>query len=70
MIEARASASSLASASLTVQPITPDIWELLLTATAIDAQVRSHGLVLIKTDVPGEEAIEIPVFGLVRTPGG
>ncbi len=70
VLDARASASSLASASLTVRSIAPDIWELLLTATAIDAQVRSHGLVLVKTDVPGEETIEITVFGVVHTPGG
>jgi len=45
------------------------IWELTLTATAGPDGAHCKGTVTVKTDVPGEEAVQIPIVGVVRTAG-
>ncbi len=54
-----------------VEKIDPATYELVLNATAGWRTGRVLGSVLVRTDVPGEERLVVPVVGVVRarTPG-
>ncbi|MCA9296202.1 MAG: DUF1573 domain-containing protein [Phycisphaerales bacterium] len=59
-------AGSLPNASVEVKKISPNSWSFTLTGTGGPIPMNYNGRVVVRTDVPGEEQIELPIFGVVR----
>ena len=57
---------NLPGVKVTATRVAPDSWELSLRATAPRAPVRCVGKVTVRTDVPGEETIDIGILGVVQ----
>lgn len=64
-------AGGLPEANVTVEQIAPDRWTFTLNGRGGTSPTNYNGRVIVRTDVPGEDLIEIPIFGVVRkaTPG-
>ncbi len=59
---------ALPDATVVVEPVSLDTWDITLSATAGSIPGRCPGVVSITTDVRGEELIELRSLGVVRTP--
>ncbi len=55
-------------AKIRLETISANAYELILTGTAASQPTQHDGVVAVRTDVPGEEIIDIPIFGVVRNP--
>jgi hypothetical protein len=62
--------SNIAGARIRVEPQDPHIYELVLEGTAGSEEINYQGIVEVLTNVPGEERIEIPIFGVAREQAG
>lgn len=62
---------SLPDAAVKATVVAPDAWNVTLSATAPAQAARCLGSVRVRTDVPGEDDIEIGILGVVRaSPAG
>lgn len=52
--------------TVTVKKLAPGEYELTMHAVADQLRPLAQGTVVVETDVPGEERIEIPIIGVVR----
>lgn len=59
---------ALPDATVVVEPVSLDTWDVTLSATAGSIPGQCPGVVSITTDVRGEELIELRSLGVVRTP--
>lgn len=57
----------LPGATVSVRKLAPHSYDLIFKATADRLRPMAEGLVTITTNVPGEEQIDIPIAGVVRT---
>ena len=58
----------LPDAKIRLETISANAYELILTGTGASQPTQHDGVVAVRTDVPGEEIIDIPIFGVVRNP--
>lgn len=60
-------ATALDDLNVRLEQTAPAAYELILTARGSNRPEPSRGRVAFTTDVPGEERLEIPIVGVVRT---
>jgi hypothetical protein len=58
--------SELDSASVHAEQLSPSAWDIVLVGTGAGKAQNYRGMVRVVTDVPGEETIDIPIFGVIR----
>ena len=58
----------ISNAKIRLETVSTNSYELILTGTAASQPTQHDGVVAVQTDVPGEEIIDIPIFGVVRNP--
>jgi hypothetical protein len=59
-------AGTLPSASVEVKMISASSWSFTLKGRGGSIPMNYNGRIIVSTDVPGEEQIELPIFGVVR----
>jgi hypothetical protein len=58
--------SELDTASVRPEQLAPDTWDIVLQGSGAGKIQHYRGMVRVTTDVPGEETIDIPIFGVIR----
>lgn len=68
LVSAEVTSSNMPGTRVRVEQESPNAYTLILTSDGAPTPMQGRGAVTVKTDVPGEESLDIPIIGVVRPP--